>query len=262
VIDRFESTGKVTKMAAEAIGLVGPAARACDCMRDVVRTIPRQLPLTHIPVFTYDTAMYSHGRMCGGRRCRLRLTLSFRNCRSGRPESGRSVFKLFIRTDSGGRMLTVSLVEGWRGEICHVAITDEQADSAGIKLPTPRFTTGSASPLRCADSRYPIFRSATRVSTFPIAVTICNGGLRQHHVRHTQDKNRPETPDGPLPENRSCSPRPFQGLPVWTDPDRQRGCGGMREGMPGGRNHHNAVAPHARSWQMHLLRRMRNSLLR
>jgi Ni,Fe-hydrogenase III large subunit len=36
-------------------------------------------------------------------------------------------------------MLAVSLVEGWRGEICHVAATDSRGDLAFYKVVDPSF---------------------------------------------------------------------------------------------------------------------------
>ena len=35
--------------------------------------------------------------------------------------------------------LAVALVEGWRGEICHVALTDEQGKFARYKIVDPSF---------------------------------------------------------------------------------------------------------------------------
>ena len=35
--------------------------------------------------------------------------------------------------------LTVSLIEGWRGEICHVAITDEKGRISRYKIVDPSF---------------------------------------------------------------------------------------------------------------------------
>ena len=56
VTDRFESTGVLTQEVAEEIGLVGPAARACGCVRDVRQDHAHgYYRFAHIPVSTYDT---------------------------------------------------------------------------------------------------------------------------------------------------------------------------------------------------------------
>ena len=47
-----------------------------------------------------------------------------------------------VRAECGAlapNALTVSLVEGWRGEICHVAITDDQGKFAAYKVVDPSF---------------------------------------------------------------------------------------------------------------------------
>ena len=41
-----------------------------------------------------------------------------------------------------GNMLAVSLGEGWRGEICHVAATDERGQFAFYKVVDPSFHNG------------------------------------------------------------------------------------------------------------------------
>jgi Ni,Fe-hydrogenase III large subunit len=49
-----------------------------------------------------------------------------------------------------GASFVVSMVEGWRGEICHVAITDDQGRFAAYKIVDPSFHnwTGLAMALR------------------------------------------------------------------------------------------------------------------
>jgi Ni,Fe-hydrogenase III large subunit len=47
-------------------------------------------------------------------------------------------------------MFSVSLVEGWRGEICHVALTDDSGRLSAYKVVDPSFHnwTGLAMALR------------------------------------------------------------------------------------------------------------------
>ena len=42
-------------------------------------------------------------------------------------------------TPDAGDRLSVSLVEGWRGEICHLALTDSQGELAVHKVVDPSF---------------------------------------------------------------------------------------------------------------------------
>lgn len=56
VMARFEDTGSVAREVAEALGLVGPAARACGLPRDVRHDHPSGVfRFTHIPVSTWNT---------------------------------------------------------------------------------------------------------------------------------------------------------------------------------------------------------------
>ena len=66
--------------------------------------------------------------------------------------------------------LAVSLVEGWRGEIVHVAADRwRRPVSPATRSSTRRSATGPGWHWRCAASRSPISRCATRASTCPTA---------------------------------------------------------------------------------------------
>ena len=92
--------------------------------------------------------------------------------RAARPASGRAGAR-----PTPGRSrpdhLAVSLVEGWRGEICHVALTDAAGASPRTRSSIRRSTTGPAWRWRCATSRSRTSRSATRASTSRTADTTC-----------------------------------------------------------------------------------------
>src|SRR5208337_2616729 len=56
VMARFEDTGLVARDVAEALGLVGPAARACGLQRDVRQDLPSGIfRFTQIPVSSWST---------------------------------------------------------------------------------------------------------------------------------------------------------------------------------------------------------------
>jgi Ni,Fe-hydrogenase III large subunit len=67
--------------------------------------------------------------------------------------------------------LTVSLVEGWRGEICHVALTDERGKFSRYKVVDPSFHnwTGLALALR-----------RQQISDFPL----CNKSFNLSYCGH------------------------------------------------------------------------------
>jgi Ni,Fe-hydrogenase III large subunit len=68
-------------------------------------------------------------------------------------------------------LLTVSMVEGWRGEICHVAITDQEGQLAHYKIIDPSFHNwfGLAIALR-----------GQQISDFPL----CNKSFNLSYCGH------------------------------------------------------------------------------
>jgi Ni,Fe-hydrogenase III large subunit len=135
VMARFEKTGLVKHEDAIDLGLVGPAARACGIVRDV-----RQ---DH-PFGTYRTAAPAIAVEPGGdvlARARLRwkeslASLDFVADRLGSLPDGEILLPC---GDAGPERMVVALVEGWRGEICHVAITDAAGKYLHYKVKDPSF---------------------------------------------------------------------------------------------------------------------------
>jgi Ni,Fe-hydrogenase III large subunit len=132
---RFEGTGTVSRETAEAIGLVGPAARACGLERDVRRDFPSgAYRSAHIPVVTWPTGdVFARARV---RWLEVRNSCGFVRERVEALPAG--VLKEETGPLAPGR-LVVSLVEGWRGEICHVAVTGEDGRFARYKVVDPSF---------------------------------------------------------------------------------------------------------------------------
>lgn len=136
VQSRFETTGAVSRADAAAAGLVGPAGRASGLDRDVRRDFPsgvyRSAP---IPVEVQPTGdVYARAFIRAqeiGNSGRFVL------------EQLRSLPAGPIAVEAPERLapdsLAVSLVEGWRGEICHAAITDSSGRFAHYKIVDPSF---------------------------------------------------------------------------------------------------------------------------
>jgi Ni,Fe-hydrogenase III large subunit len=132
---RFESTGSVSVGDAEALGLVGVAARACGLERDVRHDHPAGVfRLAHIPVSVWQTGdVFARAYV---RWLEIQRSAAFiREQLQGLPAGA-------LRVPTGalapGR-LCVSLVEGWRGEICHVGVTDPGGRLAAYKVVDPSF---------------------------------------------------------------------------------------------------------------------------
>ena len=135
VLSRFENTGFVSEELAIDLGLVGFAARASGAYRDVRHDHPSGIfRFTKVPVSTArsgDVFARAYVRWLEIRR------------------SGRVVRELLQSLPRGAPLAThgelapdsvcVSMVEGWRGEIAHVGITDGRGKLAAYKIVDPSF---------------------------------------------------------------------------------------------------------------------------
>jgi Ni,Fe-hydrogenase III large subunit len=136
VMARFEGTGAVSLEMAELIGLVGPAARACGIERDVRKDMPEGIyRFTQIPVSTWNT-----GDVLGRAQVRwLEIQQSLAFIREQLQNLPEGQLQSALPAALPPERLAVSLVEGWRGEICHVAQTDSQGRFSIYKIVDPSF---------------------------------------------------------------------------------------------------------------------------
>ncbi len=135
VMGRLEETGALTHEQGLALGLVGPAARACGIKRDVRNDYPFGIyRMTHLPVATAF-----HGDVCARTMIRwqeAQKSMDFIEEQLRQiPAGGHRVTAL----PGKGLRLAVALTEGWRGEICHVAVTDEAGQFSRYKIVDPSF---------------------------------------------------------------------------------------------------------------------------
>lgn len=132
---RFESCGPVSSTDGTALGLVGPAARACGLECDVRNEFPWGIfRFTQIPVSTWATGdVFARAYV---RWLEIQRSVEFiQNQLKAFPDGP-------VKATVGSldpSHLVVSLVEGWRGEICHVALTDAQGRFARYKIVDPSF---------------------------------------------------------------------------------------------------------------------------
>jgi Ni,Fe-hydrogenase III large subunit len=160
---RFENTGTVFARQAMEIGLVGPAARACGLVRDVRYDHPAGWHrFAQAPV-----AVWPGGDVLARARVRwLELQRSGQLLREqlAAPPEGE------IRSAAPApnpETLAVSLVEGWRGEVCHAALTDAGGRFRRYKIIDPSFHnwTGLALALRNqAISDFPVCNKSFNLS--------------------------------------------------------------------------------------------------
>jgi Ni,Fe-hydrogenase III large subunit len=140
VMARFEDTGRLSRDAAVEMGIVGPPARACGLARDVRFDQPSGIyRFTHIPVSTYDS-----GDVFGRafvRWLEIQQSIAFiRDRLASVPADPILAMPDSLAPDS----LAVALNEGWRGEVCHVAITDDRGAFRRYKVVDPSFHNWSA----------------------------------------------------------------------------------------------------------------------
>ena len=135
VVSRMEQTGILERGDAEELGIVGPAARASGCDRDVRRDHPSGIyRFAHIPVALQET-----GDVMA--RAVLRWTETQRSIQFVREHLDELKESPLATTLAPARphACIASLVEGWRGEIAHLAVTDAAGGLAAYKIVDPSF---------------------------------------------------------------------------------------------------------------------------
>jgi Ni,Fe-hydrogenase III large subunit len=135
VMSRFEDTGKVSQETCIELGLVGPAARACGVDADVRHDFPSGIyRFAQIPVSTGlagDVFERAYVRWLEIQRSADFVREQLRALTGG----GTCMALPDVTPDA----FIVSLVEGWRGRICHVAMTDAQGRFSAYKVVDPSF---------------------------------------------------------------------------------------------------------------------------
>jgi Ni,Fe-hydrogenase III large subunit len=138
ILARFENTGHVSSRQAYLAGAVGMAARSCGIPRDIRHSHPFQA----FNGFPYHPVILEHGDVFA--RALMRKAEFER--------SWKIVSNLLDASDNESKItetkpdynlkfkpgiLGVSLVEGWRGEICHSSVTDENGRIVHYKIKDP-----------------------------------------------------------------------------------------------------------------------------
>ncbi len=132
---RTDGTGRVSRETCLALGMVGPAARACGVARDVRRDHPAGVyRFAHLPVATGESGDVFARALVRSLECERGGDFVVKQLRA----LPRGPVRAACGPLAPGR-LAVSLVEGWRGEIAHVAVTGEDGRFARYKVKDPSF---------------------------------------------------------------------------------------------------------------------------
>ncbi len=164
---RLEGVGVVDRLLAERQGLVGPVARACEVPRDVRHDHPWGVfRFAHIPVSTsWAGDVFARAYV---RWLEVQRSLEFLGDQLGSiPKSAPRVPVAGLRPDE----IAVALVEGWRGEIAHVVITDDRGGIRRYKVTDPSFRNWPALAAAMAGNE---------MSDFPL----CNKSFNLSYAGH------------------------------------------------------------------------------
>ena len=164
---RLEGVGVVSRRDCVRLGLVGPAARACEVARDTRHDHPWGIfRFAHIPVATAWAGDVLARVLV--RWLEVQRSLEFVIEQLGAlPRGGTSVSLAELRPDE----LVVSMVEGWRGALAHVAITGGDGRLRRYKVTDPSFHNWAA---------LPVALPGQQLSDFPL----CNKSFNLSYAGH------------------------------------------------------------------------------
>src|SRR5207302_876150 len=137
---RFDGTGAIAREVCIALGMVGPAARACGVEQDARQDFPSGIyRFAQVPVSTWHTGdVFARAYV---RWLEIQRSVAFiRGQLTGFPGGPDRAEVAALQPEH----LTVSLVEGWRGEICHMALTDAAGRFSRYKIVDPSFHNWAA----------------------------------------------------------------------------------------------------------------------
>lgn len=168
VLARFENTGVLTALNCVDLGIVGPVARACAIDRDVRYDFASGVyRFTHVPVSTWPAGdVFARAQVYW---LEIQRSIEFLRVQLGEPLPDGEIHTQ--RNDPTPDMLVVSMVEGWRGEVCHAAITDERGNFLVYKVVDPSFHNWIAMSLAMRNGQ---------IADFPI----CNKSMNLSYCGH------------------------------------------------------------------------------
>ncbi len=167
-LSRFERTGTVSLSDTLSVGSVGMAARASGLNRDIRSSHPCSLYklMKHEPVVKHHGDVYSRLQI---RKEEVSQSIKYlRDLMTNVPAINENPEPLALpKPDS----FAISLVEGWRGEICHCAVTDADGNLLIYKVKDPSFHNWMALALAVRNNE---------ISDFPI----CNKSFNLSYCGH------------------------------------------------------------------------------
>ncbi|HEX9692488.1 MAG TPA: hypothetical protein VGA22_10350 [Gemmatimonadales bacterium] len=164
---RLEGVGVVPQASCDALGFVGPVARACEILRDVRHDHPYGVfRFVQIPVATtWAGDVFARSLV---RWIEIRRSIDFV------VDQVQALPRGDVRVPCGAlasNELAVAMEEGWRGEVAHVVITDSDGNVRRHKVKDPSFHNWRA---------LTVAMPGNQISDFPL----CNKSFNLSYAGH------------------------------------------------------------------------------
>jgi Ni,Fe-hydrogenase III large subunit len=167
-LSRFERTGTLKYEQLLSIGTVGMSARMNALNRDIRTSHPYGLysEIDHVPILKHHGDVYSRVQI---RKLEVIQSISYirqllNHITDAKPFKN---YNVTLKPDSFG----ISLTEGWRGEICHAALTGKNGEMLIYKIKDPSFHNWLALALSVRNNE---------ISDFPV----CNKSFDLSYCGH------------------------------------------------------------------------------
>lgn len=167
VLARLEGTGTVRADLAKSLGLVGPVARASGLGRDIRHDYPIGHYRTHRPSLVRLTTgdVYARARI---RSLEVKQSLKFLR----EQLENLTTEKIYLPCEHyKPSSVIITLVEGWRGEIVHIIMTDASGKMRAFKFIDPSFHNWMGLQVAMRDGQ---------ISDFPL----CNKSFNLSYAGH------------------------------------------------------------------------------
>ncbi|MEI6242208.1 MAG: NADH-quinone oxidoreductase subunit C [Chlamydiota bacterium] len=168
VIERFEKTGVLSKQTAKELGVVGFAARASGLPHDIRKDFPfgiyKEIPISMATHTNGDVFARAYVRFQEIQHSISYIQMLLDTMPKGPVHSDKP---LSLPSNS----CTLSLVEGWRGEICHVIMTDSTGKFQTYQPMDPSFHNWAALSMVLREEE---------ISNFPL----CNKSFNLSYCGH------------------------------------------------------------------------------
>ncbi len=169
VLSRFQNTGKISPKDAIHLGLVGPSSRSCGLLRDCrFNLMPFYKNKMDFKPSTLNSCdVYARAKIrwleidtsiALIKKCLLNLDME-------------DIPQFINQNNLINDSISVSFIEGWRGEICHVAVTNNDGKFKTYKIIDPSFHNWPGLALALRDQQ---------ISDFPL----CNKSFNLSYCGH------------------------------------------------------------------------------